>query len=261
MSDVVERLPLICLRPGPSQPRRRFSEAELDELAASIRMHGILQPLIVRPHRDGYEIIAGERRFRAAQRLGHKDVPAIIRKLTDEQALEAALVENLQREDLTVVEAARAYRRLEEEFHYAHGEIAQRTGKSRTSIVNALRLLHLPEVVLDLLEDDELSEGHARALLALPYASVQGEVAEWIVRNGVSVREAERKIRTLIEPHGSRPGPEPKPTDVHLGDLEERLRQRFGTKALVRYRKGRGSLLLEFYSDEDLERMLELLGC
>jgi ParB family chromosome partitioning protein len=261
MNNIVERLSLICLRPGPFQPRRRFPEAQLEELAASIRLQGILQPLIVRPHGDTYEIIAGERRFRAAQRLGLKDVPAIVRRFTDEQALEAALVENLQREDLTAVEAARAYRRLEEEFRYTHGEIAQRTGKSRTSVVNALRLLQLPEVVLDLLEEGQVTEGHARALLTLPYPSVQGEVAEWIVRNGVSVRETESKVRALTDPHGSRPSPQPKPTDVHIGDLEERLRRRFGTKALVKYRKGRGSLLLEFYTDEDLERVLELLGC
>lgn len=261
MNDTVERLPLICLRPGSSQPRRRFANAELDELAASIRTQGILQPLIVRPVGNDYEIIAGERRFRAAQRAGLREVPAIVRRYTDEQALEAALVENLQREDLTAVEAARAYRRLEEEFHYTHGEIALRTGKSRSTIVNGLRLLQLPDVVLDQLDDGELSEGHARALLSLPYASVQAEMAEWIIRNGVSVREAERKVRSLIEPNGGRPAQDPKPTDVHVGDLEERLRRHFGTKALVKYHKGRGSLVLEFYTDDDLERVLELLGC
>jgi ParB family chromosome partitioning protein len=260
MNDVVERLPLICLRAGSSQPRRRFSEAQLEELAASIRLQGVLQPLIVRPQGEDYEIIAGERRFRAAQRLGLKDVPAIVRRLTDEQALEAALVENLQREDLTVIEAARAFRRLEEQFHYTHGMIAQRTGKSRTAVANTLRLLQLPERVLDLVEDGDLAEGHARALLMLPYASVQGEVAEWIVRNGISVREAEHKVRTLTEPNSSKPAPEARPADVHVETLEERLRRHFGTKAVVKYRKGRGSLLLEFYSDEDLERVLELLG-
>jgi ParB family transcriptional regulator, chromosome partitioning protein len=248
---------------SPYQPRRHFDEEAIGELAASIRQHGIIQPVVVREIGARYELIAGERRLRAARRLGLEAVPALVRRYSDEQALEAALVENLQREDISVVEAARAYQRLGDEFHYSQSEIAQRTGKSRAAISNTLRLLQLPEPILQMLDRDDLTEGHARALLALPYPSLQVEVAEWVVRNALTVRETERKVKSLLTQPSATPrkaAPSMMQPNAHIGDVEEQLRRRFGTKVGLTYRKGRGSLTLEFYSDEDLNRLLELLG-
>lgn len=263
MPEEVRPLPLRLIDPSPYQPRVRFDADRLQELAQSIRQMGVIQPIVVRSAGERYQVIAGERRLRAARLLGLAEIPAIVRRISDEQALEAALVENLQREDISVVEAARAYQRLTVEFHYSQGEIAQRTGKSRTAVANMLRLLQLPDPVLELLDAGDLTEGHARALLALPYPSLQTEVAEWVVRNAVTVREVENKVRTLCEPpvparsqaEGERP-----PADVHVAALEERLRAHFGTKATVVYRKGKGTLALEFYSDDDLHRLLDTMG-
>jgi ParB family chromosome partitioning protein len=262
MPDRIENIPLDSIDPSPYQPRRRFEEEALAELAASIRRHGLIQPITVRPCGDRFQVIAGERRVRAARKLGLAEVPGIVRRYSDDQALEAALVENLQREDISVVEAARAFQRMVDEFRYSHSEIAQRTGKSRAAVANTLRLLQLPEGVLDLLDRGDLSEGHARALLALPLPSLQVELGEWIVRNAVPVRETERKVRALLAAE-SRAAPGSRPAakgDVHLEALEERLRERFGTRAAVSYRHGKGALSLEFYSDDDLYRLLELMG-
>ena len=249
-----------AIDPSPYQPRRRFDEVALEELAHSIRQQGLIQPLVVRPVGERFELIAGERRWRASRRAGLTAIPAIIRRYTDEQTLEAALVENLQREDISVVETARAYQRLTEEFHYTQGEIAFRTGKSRPAVANTLRLLQLPEAVLALLEEEEISEGHARLLLPLPYPSLQNEVADWISRNGVTVRETERRIKRILGESQQSPNVSDTITrDAHLAATEDRLRHHFGTKAEIEYRGGKGALRLEFYSDEDLERILELL--
>lgn len=262
MPEAVQQIPVDRIDPSPYQPRRQFREEALAELAASIREHGILQPLVVRQEGPRYQVIAGERRLRAARHLGLDTVPALVRSLTDQQALEAALIENLQREDLSVVEAARAYERLIQEFGYTHAEVAVRLGKSRASVSNLLRLLQLPGRMLEMLDSGELTEGHARAILALPYASLQIEVAEWVARNAITVRETERKVRQLLQegvvtPSGE--GEPVEPRDAHVAALEERLRRRFGTKAVIAYRRGRGSITLEFYSDDDLLRLLELL--
>lgn len=248
--------------PSPYQPRRHFDAEKIDELAASIRQQGLIQPIVVREVDGGYELIAGERRLRAVRLLRQERIPAIVRRFSEEQALEAALVENLQREDISVVEVARAYQRLAEEFHYTQGEMAQRTGKSRVAVSNSLRLLQLPEPVLEATDRGELSEGHARCLLALPYASLQVEVSEWVVRNAISVRELERKVRELAKRTQTDVDDRPPRADVdtHVRDLEDRLRQRFGTKVTLAYRKGSGKLELEFYNDDDLQRILELLG-
>jgi ParB family chromosome partitioning protein len=261
--EAVELLPVERIRASRYQPRRRFDEERLEELAASIRELGIIQPLVVRPAGSDYELIAGERRLRAAQRAGLSAVPAIVRHYSDEQVLEAALIENLQREEITAVEAARGYRRLIEEFGYTQAEVALRTGKSRVAVTNTLRLLQLPEPLLELLESSALTEGHARALLGLPYPSLQQETADWVVRSGASVRETERRVRTLAA-SPPRPGSpdgdaEATATDPHVAAIEERLRRHFGTKATVEYLRGRGTINLEFYNAGDLERILELL--
>jgi len=261
MPEQVHAVALEWVDPSPYQPRRIFDEARLEELAQSIREQGVIQPIVVRRRGDRFELVAGERRLRAARRAGLSVIPALVREYSDEQALEAALVENLQREDINIVEAAQAYQRLVEEFGYSHGEIALRTGKSRSAVANTLRLLQLPEPVLDLLDRGKLTEGHARVLLPLPAPRLQVEMAEWIVRNAVPVRETEARVRTLLTDTPLSPGSaRPAPVDPNVAELEERLRRKFGTRATVVYRKGRGSLILEFYSEEDLWRILEELN-
>ena len=258
--EEVRLVSVALIDPSPYQPRRRFDEALIAELAASIRSQGLLQPIIVRPSDTRFELVAGERRLRAVQRLGQEFIPALVRGYNDEQAVEAALIENLQREDISVVEEAQAYQRLLDEFAYSQAEIAQRTGKSRAAVSNTLRLLQLPEGVLALLDADELTEGHARPLLALPYPSLQCEVAEWVARNAITVRETEAKVRALLKPEGQQKARTEPPRDIHVAAIEEQLRDRFGTRATVTYKKGRGAVAIEFYGDEDLNRILELLG-
>jgi ParB family chromosome partitioning protein len=262
MPEEVQSLLVDQILTSPYQPRRRFDAERLAELAVSIRQQGLLQPILVRPLGTQFELIAGERRLRAVRSLGWNEIPALVRRYTNEQALEAALIENLQREDISVVEEAQAYRRLLDEFGYAQAEIAQQTGKSRATISNTLRILQLPPGVLDLLDAGELSEGHGRALLALPYPSLQLEVAEWIVRNAVTVRETELKVRSLLKTPEVSPtsGTTSRQRDANLDALEEQLRRHFGTRTSLTYRRGRGSLNIEFYSEDDLQRILELLG-
>jgi len=261
MNEEVRAIPVTQITASPYQPRRYFDETSIDELAASIRTQGLLQPILVRVVGGHFELIAGERRLRAVRKLGQPLIPALVRRYTDQQALEAALIENLQREDINVVEEALAYRRLIDDFQYTQSDIAVRTGKARATIANTLRLLQLPDQVMELVAQGELTEGHGRAILALPYASLQVEVAEWIVRNGVSVREAESRIRNVLKAPPPAPDTVPLPRDANLDALEERLRDRFGTRIRLAYRKGKGSIGLEFYSDDDLDRILELLGC
>lgn len=265
-TEEVRPIPVAAIDPSPYQPRVRFTDEALDELAASIREHGVIQPIVVRPWGTRYQLVAGERRLRAARRLGLAEIPAILRPYTDEQALEAALVENLQREDISVVETARAYQRLTEEFQYTQTRIARQTGKSRTTITNTVRLLQLADGVLDLLDSGELTEGHARALLALPYTRLQEELGEWVARNAVTVRETERKVRLLLAQSASESGAPRRSksatprVDANLEALEARLRERFETRVEITYRAGQGNISLEFYDDDDLCRLLEALG-
>ena len=263
MSEEIIRIPLRLVRPNPYQPRARFAEAALAELAETIRLHGIIQPILVRRETDRYVLVAGERRLRAAERAGLQSIPAIVRDVDERQMLEMALVENLQREEINPVEAARAYQRLTEEFGLTQAEIAQRAGKSRAVIANTLRLLQLPGEVLRELESGELTEGHARALLLLPDAADRRSLCEHILRNGLSVREAERAAQ---KHQGKRRGvsretalPTPPRDAVHAA-LEERLRRHFATRVRLDYKDGKGSVAIEFYNDEDLARVLELLG-
>jgi ParB family chromosome partitioning protein len=262
MEEQVQQIATEQIDPSPFQPRRRFDPESLTELAASIREHGVIQPILVRAIGRRFELIAGERRLRACREAGLATIPAIVRSYSHEQALETAIIENLQRQDITVVETARAFERLAGEFLYSHGEIARRTGKSRVAVTNTLRILTLPEPVLEMIDREELTEGHARALLALPYPSLQVEVAEWIARNAVPVREAESRIRVLLSRAEPRPDRDSlRSTDnPYLSALEERLRERFGTRVAVSYNRSSGSISLEFYGDDDLQRILELLG-
>lgn len=259
MEERVIPLPVEQIVPGRFQPRTRFDDAALEELVESLSRHGVVQPVVVRPVPGGYELIAGERRWRAAQRAQLATIPAIVRPCSHQEALEIALIENLQREEIGPLDAARAFQRLIDEFGYSAARIAERTGKSRSAIANSLRLLRLPPAVQRHLETGALTEGHARALLGLPEAHLQAELAEAAIRDGLSVRELERRVRTW-QRRATAPSPTPpNPSHPLIADLEERLRRRLGTRVSLTYRQGRGTITLEFYSDDDLERLLALL--
>jgi ParB family chromosome partitioning protein len=252
------RLPIDKLRPmAGGQPRRTFDEAKLEELAASIKEHGVLQPLLVRAVAGGFEIIAGERRWRAAQRAGLLEVPVIVReRVGPEEAFELALVENLQRDDINPIEAAHGYRRLLDEFGYTQDKLARRLGKDRSTLTNALRLLKLPERVQGLAARGQLSEGHARALLALDEASAVLALAERAVREGLSVRQVEVLAR---RGKAARPGKGKPRESPAVRDLVERLQRALGARVRLNHRGGRGKLELFFASLDELDRILKRL--
>jgi len=252
-------IPLAELESNPLQPRRHFEQAALEELAATIRTHGVLTPVVVRRAPHGYQIVAGERRARAARLAGLTRIPAVIKEASNAQALEMALVENLQREDLNPVEAAEAYRRLTEEFGLTQEELAERVGRDRSSVANALRLLRLPRRLREDLVTGILSEGHARALLGLERSADQLKARDLVVKRGLTVRATEALVRRLRQgPSG--PGGRPRSGDPNLNALEDRLRVTLGTKVrIVRNGKG-GALEISFFSDEDLTRLVELIA-
>ncbi|MBV8935788.1 MAG: ParB/RepB/Spo0J family partition protein [Alphaproteobacteria bacterium] len=249
------RIPIELIRPGAFQPRRRFVEAELDALAQSIREKGIIQPLLVRPFAGegaAFELIAGERRWRAAQRVGMHEVPVIVRPLADSEALEIALVENLQREDLSPLEEADAYRRLMDEFGRTQAALAEAVGKSRSHVANTLRLLSLPPPVQRRLDDGELSAGHARALLGAPDPAA---LATEVVRRGLNVRATERLVQRRSKPLR----PKPRRCDADTLALQRDLAVHLGLRVTVAPRQRGGSLTLHYTSLDQLDRVLRLL--
>ena len=250
--------------PGAMQPRNGFDDDSLNELAESIRENGIMQPLIVRPRQGGYELIAGERRWRAAQIAGLARVPIVIRDVDDRTALELALVENLQRENLDPIEEAKGYAQLVDQFDLTQEEIAAKVGKNRATVANALRLIKLPAEVQTYVRDGLLSSGHAKVILGLKHAKDQIAAAKRVIKKELSVRQTEELLSTLgqANPGKTRRGAAGKSaaTDAHILDLESRLRERLGTKVALRYRKGKGSVDIKFFNDEDLQRILETLG-
>ncbi|RLB43320.1 MAG: hypothetical protein DRH30_03315 [Deltaproteobacteria bacterium] len=248
------------LHPGRMQPRRRMGAEGLAELAASIREHGVLEPILVRKRpAGGLEIIAGERRWRAAQQAGLKEVPIFVHELGDEAAFEAALVENLQREDLNPMETARAFQRLVDDYGYTQEIIATKVGKERSTVANALRLLKLPKDVMELIEDGELSEGHGRALLSAPNVSSMKKLARAAVSKGWSVREAERQARRSARGDGSPPSKKAaKSTNVR--DLEDRLSRALGSSTKIHESgKERGQVRISYSSFDELDRLIEKL--
>jgi len=242
--------------PNPSQPRQAIDEESLSELAASIREHGILQPLIVSlgDKQDQYILIAGERRWRAARLVGMTAVPAIVRPATNQQRLELALIENLQRADLAPLDTAEAYRQLAEEFKLSHDEIAERVGKSRTAVTNTLRLLRLPDAVRIALVEGKISEGHARALLGLNSPQAQAAVLQNVLTNDLSVRQTEELVRRYS---GERAAPVKRPEpSPEIQSLEARLRDSLGTRVTLRHGKKGGTLVIHYYSDEELDGLI-----
>jgi ParB family transcriptional regulator, chromosome partitioning protein len=249
------------IRPNPNQPRRRFDEAELATLTESVREHGILQPILVTETIDGYRLVAGERRLRAAAAAGLERIPAIVRQLDDRTQLEVALIENLQREDLDAIEAARGFRRLIDEFGFSQDAIAARVGRARSTVANTLRLLELATTVQAAVGDRRISEGHARALGGLS-VDHQDHVLGTVIDQDLSVRQTEELVRRLREPRpvAAVVSPEPASTaDPDLERVEEDLRRALGTKvSLARSRRG-GRIVIEYYSDEELGRLYDRL--
>jgi ParB family chromosome partitioning protein len=247
--------------PSKYQPRKGFDEGRLTELANSIKEKGIIEPLIVRKRDRGYELIVGERRWRAAQRAGMREVPVIVRDVTTAEAMELALIENLQREDLNSLEEAEAYKRLMEEFHYTQEELAKRIGKDRATVANAVRLLKLPQEIKAYLADESISSGHARTLLGLNSPEEQKMACTKVIKRGLSVRETERLVKRLNvqRSKGDMDLKPPREEERNLGFLEETLRKFLGTQVRIPKKGRKGKIEIEFYSEEDLERIVEII--
>jgi ParB family transcriptional regulator, chromosome partitioning protein len=261
----VQRVPLDRIRPCPLQPRKDFSAETLRELADSIREQGIVQPLIVRERGGFYELIAGERRWRAAQLLQLAEVPVIVRQADDRAVLELALIENLQRENLNAIEEAHGYEQLAGQFQLTQEEIAVKVGKSRAVVANAMRLLKLPPAVQNFIREGRLSVGHAKVILGITDEKKLKLAVERIIKEGLNVRQTEGLVAKLQARGSHKSGVKPETVaapgaDPHVASLEDRLREKFGTKVQLRYAEGKGALEISFFSDEELERILQILG-
>jgi ParB family chromosome partitioning protein len=247
--------------PNRSQPRKHFDESKLQELAASIKEKGILEPLIVRKVDSGYEIVVGERRWRAAQKAGLREIPILIKEIGERESLELSLIENLQREDLNPLEEAEAFKRLTEEFGFSQGDLATRIGKDRTTVTNALRLLKLPTEVKNQLLQNTITSGHARAILGLENREKQKELCSLIIQRGLSVRETEALAKRWSEkPKRVSPSTKRKgDLESQLRSLQDSLRRHLGTKVTIHQKGKKGKIEIEYYSDGDLERIVETI--
>lgn len=255
----IETLPLREIEPDPGQPRKTFDDETLAELSASIAEHGLLQPIAVRPKPSGgYLIVAGERRWRASRMAGLTEVPVIVKDVTDEQAMELALVENLQREDLDPVEEAAGIRELMTRCDLTQEQAARKLGKSRSALANSLRLLSLPETVLELLKSAFITIGHAKVILGLPTPELQEEAAQMIADNQLNVRQAEALCKKLAKP-AKEPVAAPLSSALPV-EVEESLKQALGSEVRVAYHEGKGKLTVHFYSDDQLKAFANLLG-
>jgi ParB family chromosome partitioning protein len=255
----VVRLPIESIFRDVNQPRKTFDEQQLQKLADSIRAQGLIQPVLVRRDGTGYRLIAGERRWRAAQLAGLHEVSAVVRNASDREALELALVENLQRADLNPLEEAEGFRRLLEEFALTQEQVSQRVGKDRSSVANALRLLGLPDEVKEMLRAGNLSMGHARALLGMSEQEQLVSLAKKVVAQRLSVRETERWVGRMKAAPGERPSPREQKQNPHVRQVVEQLQRLLGTKVRLIEKNGQGKLEIDFFSQEDLDRLLMLL--
>ncbi|WP_232698017.1 ParB/RepB/Spo0J family partition protein [Brevibacillus daliensis] len=246
------------IRPNPYQPRKEFDETALKELSESIKSHGIIQPLIVRKSMKGYELVAGERRLRAAKLGGLERVPVVVKDYSDQQLVELALIENLQRENLNPLEEAEAYQKLMEHCSYTQEELAQKVGKSRPHVTNILRLLQLPEKIQRLVANSALSMGHARALLPVTKAEQQWKLAEEAIKHEWTVRHLEEVVKTLNVSRETKKTKQSRKNKVYV-QMERRLQARFGTGVQINKSSKKGKIEIEFYSDDDLQRILEML--
>ncbi|AZN38863.1 ParB/RepB/Spo0J family partition protein [Paenibacillus albus] len=258
--DKVVEVTLSQLRANPYQPRKTFDDDAIKELAESIKQHGVIQPIIVRTVLKGYEIIAGERRFRASQLCGNATIPAVVRNFSDQQVMEIALIENLQREDLNAIELSIAYQALMDKFNLTQEELSMKVGKSRSHIANFLRLLTLPEQIKDNVSRGTLSMGHARAIVGVKEDARKKELAELTMANEWSVRQLEEAIKNLDQPAAAKVKPLPsKKQDPYIAEVEESLRDRFKTTVKIKQQKDKGRIELLYYNKQDLDRLLELL--
>jgi ParB family chromosome partitioning protein len=258
--DTVRRVPVGQVKPCAFQPRKDFPPEALRELADSIREQGIVQPLIVRPQGGNFELIAGERRWRAAQLAGLTEVPVIVRDADDRAVLEMALIENLQRENLNAIEEALGYAQLISQFRLTQELVATKVGKSRVVVTNALRILKLPAEVQNFIRDGRLTVGHAKVILGLTNPIQQSEAAERVIKEGLNVRQAEGLIAKWQSRGDTKKAKTPLTTDAHVANLENKIRERLGTKVSLRYAKGKGALEISFFSDAELEGVLQALG-
>lgn len=251
----VQQIPIDLVEPNPFQPRRHFDEERLEQLAESIKEYGLLEPIIVRSKGQKYELVAGERRWRAAKLAGLTHIASFIRAFDDQEMMQVALIENLQRENLNPIEEALGYRRLMDEFGLTQEEVAESVGKKRSSVANSIRLLNLDSQVRKLVEDGSLSMGHAKVLLGVENTGLRQRLAERVVREDLSVRQLEQLVRAPSRV----PRRTPKRQNPELVALEEELQRVFGTKVSIGYKKGKGKIEIEYYSDEEFERILDLI--
>ena len=257
--QVKKTLRLSEIEPNRAQPRKNFDESLISQLADSISQHGVLQPLLVRPlPTGGYQIVAGERRWRAARMIGLDEVPVVIRDMTDLEAAQIALIENLQRENLNPIEEAQGYRKLQDDFGMKQEEIAKTVGKSRSSVANAMRLLRLPDEIQDLLSDGSISAGHARALLGFSDEEMMLLAARKAAQGLLTVRQIERMVQDAEQSQEEAEAPVRMPS--YYGEVEQALHSRLGRKVKVQYKKNKGVLTLEFYDEDDLRTLAELLS-
>ena len=271
-ANEIKNIALTEIIPNPDQPRKDFDEDEMQDLTASVKEHGVLVPIIVNKNdsNEKYLIVAGERRFRAAQRAGLAEIPAIVKNFNDQEILEIALVENVQRSDLNVVEEAKGYKILMERFGYTADDLAKRMGKSRPQIANCVRLLNLPSEVLEMVAEGKLSAGHVRPLLALSDQAWQRQLAEDIYHDALSVRQVETMVNqmklgaSLAEQNNAAAKKEQEKYDSQLNTelllIQEQLKEVFKTKVTIKNRKGKGKIEIDFYNEDDLKRIIDLLG-
>ena len=253
--EKVSRIKIDSIRPNRSQPRKRFNEEKLKELKNSIREKGIIQPVIVRPVEGGYELIAGERRFRAVRELKYEHIPAIVKEVSDADSLELSLIENIQREELNPIEEADAYKELMEKFKFSQDEISKAVGKNKSTVSNTVRLLTLPKLIQDYIAGEMISMGHAKAVLSLPTERSKIRFAKRIIRKSLSVRQAEELIKQKLQKVGRKKSQK----DENLVRLEEDLQHFLGTRVRIIHGKKRGRIEIFYYSNEDLDRILGLV--
>jgi len=258
--DIVKKVDITLIEPNENQPRRNFDYDSLNEMADSISKHGLIQPIVVRKSGNGYEIIAGERRWRGAQIAGLSEIPCLIKEVKNLESAELALIENIQREDLNPIEEALAYDSLINKYNLTQEEVSNVVGKSRPYITNLIRLLNLDERILDLISAKELSAGHGRTLLQIEDKDKQFEIAKMVMEEGLSVRATEKLVKDLINKKPTDNNKKSKPgKDSTIVEIEDSLRRLFGTKVEINKGKNKGKIEIEYYNEEDLERILELL--
>lgn len=242
---------------NPDQPRKKFDENSLEELAASIKSHGVIQPIIVKKVNDRYIIIAGERRYRASRIAGIKTIPCIVKDYTDQEISEISIIENLQREDLNPIESARAIKNLIDSYNITQEEVADKIGKSRPAVANTMRLLSLPEGIINLIEGNKISAGHGRALLAVEDPVKQKEIAVEIIEKGLSVRDVENYIKNINKPKIISKKPE---KSLEIKDFEKKLKNIFATKAQIKGDDNKGKIIIEYYNKQDLNRIYDIIN-